>query len=63
MNASNGVPVTEGLMKLIQGYMLAVLTKNENIADYFAMRVEKVDTDRYVFGLPNASEMELSTNP
>lgn len=57
MTTSNGIPVTEGLMKLIQGYMMAVLVGNETAADYFSARIEKVDVDRYVHGLPSTSEM------
>lgn len=51
----NGVPVTENEMKLIQGYLMAMLTSDEVNMDYFDERIREVSIDRFVTGTPTAA--------
>ena len=51
----NGVPVTENEMKLIQGYLMAMLTSDEVNMDYFDKRIHKVSIDRFVMRTPTAA--------
>ena len=40
---AHGKPVDANMMKLIQGYMMAVLVGNDKLADYFADKIAKAD--------------------
>ncbi len=50
---AHGIPVDANMMKLIQGYMLALIAGNESMISYFENRIDKVEINHYVTARPN----------
>ena len=56
---AHGKPVDNNMMKLIQGYLMAVLVGNDAVSAYFAERIQEEDLKKYLACQPCITELPI----